>query len=558
MKKLKELFAMKTKVKLSSIITIFIIIFCCFIALHVRHTWVNHLREANSNALKLSESAASFINVDYISKLKASEADIEKPEYKQIKESLIEFKKQNSEIAFAHLYTLREGKIYFMVDSEQPGSEGYSPPGQEYYEATDEDKQPFFSGKSVITGPTTDRRGTWISALAPIKGSDGKVIAVFGIDYYASKWYQHASDVTLLTGLTDLFLFLLILSFIVLFMKMTELSNVSGKLKESENRFLNVMYTSDDAIGLLDEDFRFIDCNERAARMNGYESREDFIDKHLHPSEFSPSFQPDGKSSFEKANEMIWTALKKGYNRFEWIHKRKNGEIFPAEVSLTPVIYKGRELVYAVWRDISDLKKAEEELEKNRKETIESIIEVASEMLRSKDYYTADHQKRVAKLSSAIAKEMSLAEEKIELIKLASLVHDIGKIAIPSEILLKPGKLSESEFNLVKEHTQIGYELLKNLKPPWDIISIVALEHHERIDGSGYPRGLKNEEISLEAKIVAVSDVIEAMISHRPFRPALSLDKALEEISRGKGKLFDSNLVDICIKLFKKNGFIFD
>lgn len=144
------------------------------------------------------------------------------------------------------------------------------------------------------------------------------------------------------------------------------------------------------------------------------------------------------------------------------------------------------------------------------------------------------------------------------MINLSALVHDIGKIAVPAEILVKPTRLSQNEINLIKEHPLTGYDFLKDLVPPWSIIAQIALQHHEKLDGSGYPRGIKEEEMLLEAKIVAVADVVEAISNHRPYRPALGIDKALEEIANGKGNFYDPVVVDACIKLFKDNGFKFD
>jgi len=173
-----------------------------------------------------------------------------------------------------------------------------------------------------------------------------------------------------------------------------------------------------------------------------------------------------------------------------------------------------------------------------------------------RDPYTAGHQRRVAELASAIAKEMRLPKEKIEGIHMAGLIHDIGKIAVPAEILSKPSKLSKMEMDLIKAHSQVGYELLKEIDFPWPVANIV-LQHHERLDGVGYPQGLKGDEILLEARILAVADVVEAMASHRPYRPALGLDAALDEIKQGKGKLYEPAAVDACLVLFEK-GFTFE
>jgi putative nucleotidyltransferase with HDIG domain len=179
-----------------------------------------------------------------------------------------------------------------------------------------------------------------------------------------------------------------------------------------------------------------------------------------------------------------------------------------------------------------------------------SLVEV-------RDPYTAGHQQRVAKLATAIARELSLSEERIEGIGVAGTLHDIGKISIPAEILSKPGRLRKSEFDLVKDHAEIGYSLLKAIEFSRPVAQIV-LQHHERTDGSGYPNGLSGKNILIEARIMGVADVIESMSSHRPYRPAFSIDKALLEIILKKGVLYDPEVVDACVRLFNEKGFVFD
>lgn len=184
------------------------------------------------------------------------------------------------------------------------------------------------------------------------------------------------------------------------------------------------------------------------------------------------------------------------------------------------------------------------------------VIMTLSSIMECKDSYTAYHQKRVSELSQEIAREMDLPKNEIEAIKIGSLLHDIGKISIPGEILNKPGKLSPLEINIIRTHPINGYNMLKNIDFSSEVLEIVA-HHHERLDGSGYPEGLKDNEISLPIKIVSVADVVEAMISHRPYRPPLGIDKALNEIEDNKGIKYDEEVVDICIKLFKEKGFKF-
>ena len=185
-------------------------------------------------------------------------------------------------------------------------------------------------------------------------------------------------------------------------------------------------------------------------------------------------------------------------------------------------------------------------------ETIDAIAMISER----RDPYTAGHQKRVAMLASAIAKEMKLSEDMIEGIYLTSIIHDIGKMSVPLSILSKPTFLSEGETMLIQSHCQEAYNILKNIEFPWPVAEII-LQHHERIDGSGYPNRLKGDEILLEAKILAIADIIEAMSSHRPYRPAIGLQKAIKEILKKRGKLYDSLAVDICVNLLENKKFKF-
>jgi HD-GYP domain-containing protein (c-di-GMP phosphodiesterase class II) len=171
-----------------------------------------------------------------------------------------------------------------------------------------------------------------------------------------------------------------------------------------------------------------------------------------------------------------------------------------------------------------------------------------------RDPYTAGHQIRSSDLARAIATEMDLPQEKVDGIRMAGSIHDIGKLSIPAEILSKPAKLTNIEFSLIKEHSQKGYEMLKDVESPWPLAEIVY-QHHERMDGSGYPRNLIGDEILVEARILAVADVVESMASHRPYRPALGLNAALAEIENNKGTLYDAAAVDVCLRLFREKCF---
>ena len=189
------------------------------------------------------------------------------------------------------------------------------------------------------------------------------------------------------------------------------------------------------------------------------------------------------------------------------------------------------------------------------RKSLEDSIQAIAATVEMRDPYTSGHQKRVAELAVAIAREMGVPEDRIEGLRLASVVHDLGKISVPAEILAKPGKLSSNEFMLVKGHAQAGYEILKDIDFPWPIATIVW-QHHERMDGSGYPRGLKGDDILLESRILAVADVVEAMGSHRPYRPTLGIEIALQEIERARGIQYDSAVADACLKLFGEGRYV--
>ena len=184
-------------------------------------------------------------------------------------------------------------------------------------------------------------------------------------------------------------------------------------------------------------------------------------------------------------------------------------------------------------------------------ETIKGTIETIALIGEARDPYTSGHQKRVSDLAASIAIYMHLSKYQVEGIRMAGLIHDLGKIQVPAEILSKPGKISNLEFDLIKIHPQVGYDLLKDIKFPWPIAQMI-LQHHEKMDGSGYPQGLAGDEIMLEARILAVSDIVEAMSSHRPYRPALGTEKALAQIKQDAGGLLDVDVVDACLKLFKQ------
>jgi PAS domain S-box-containing protein/putative nucleotidyltransferase with HDIG domain len=390
---------------------------------------------------------------------------------------------------------------------------------------------------------------------------------------------------------------------------------------------------------------------------------------------------------------MMSAALEKGFHQFEWEHRRANGEDFPVEVSLTSIVLHGKNVLHCVWRDITEQKRqeewllrersmvdrimktspagitvvdrkgqivfankrveelfcltkneitqlgfnasewhitdfdgnpfpeeqlpftqvmntgnpvygvrhaiemsgrqrvflsingapifdeqghvmevvltidditkyrrAEEEIQQGIKQLEKSMgdtIKAMSMVVETRDPYTAGHQDKVARLAAAIAEKMNLSEEQIRGIRMAGFIHDIGKMYIPADILSKPGKLSSIEMQLIRTHSQAGHDIMKDIEFPWPIARII-LEHHERMDGSGYPNGLSSNDILPEARIIAIADVVDAMASHRPYRPTLGIDVALREIEKNRGVLYDSTAVDACLLLFLEEGFHLD
>ncbi len=190
----------------------------------------------------------------------------------------------------------------------------------------------------------------------------------------------------------------------------------------------------------------------------------------------------------------------------------------------------------------------------NLQKTMKGTIQAMANTVETRDPYTAGHQRRVACLARSIAEEIGLSEKQIEGVYMSGVIHDLGKISVPAEILAKPGRITETEFNLIKIHPQVGYDILKGIEFSWPI-AMTMLQHHERMDGSGYPQGLQGEQIIEEARIVAVADVVEAMASHRPYRPALGIHIALEEIQKKKGTFFDRKVVDACLTLFNEKKY---
>ncbi len=298
--------------------------------------------------------------------------------------------------------------------------------------------------------------------------------------------------------------------------------------------------------------------NERWAEMLGY--RLDEIEPHfnsweklVHPEDL-PAVRAALKAHLEGRPSFYETEHRLQHKSGEWIWVLDKGKVIERDDHGQPLRTCGTHL------DITARKQAEEALKASLARVTEvqdGTIEALATVTVARDPYTAGHQRRVTQLACAVARELGLPADRVAGLRVMGLLHDMGKISSPAEILSKPGKLSDTEFALVKSHAQAGYEIVKEIQFPWPVAEVI-LQHHERMDGSGYPQGLTGPDIILEARILAVADVVEAMASHRPYRPALGIEKALEEIAQKKGVLYDPEVVDACLRLFNEKGFQFD
>ena len=236
---------------------------------------------------------------------------------------------------------------------------------------------------------------------------------------------------------------------------------------------------------------------------------------------------------------------------------RKDGTRFTLGVHAKQASFDGRPAIIAVAQDITEKARAEERIKgyvARLEQAMQSTVNVVATIGELRDPYTHGHERRVGEVAAAIAAEMGLDSGRVEGIRIAGYLHDVGKIGVPAEILAKPTRLSKVEFDLVKDHARKSYEILKDVEFPWPVAE-AAWQHHERLDGSGYPRGLKGDEVILEARILAIADTVEAMSSHRPYRPGLGIDAALAEIEKCRGSLYDPDAVDACVRLFREKGY---
>ena len=330
-----------------------------------------------------------------------------------------------------------------------------------------------------------------------------------------------------------------------------ERKQAEQELIDSEQRFRGLVEQSLAGIYII-QDGKLAYVNPRAAEIVGHGSVDDLIGKDF----MQLIADADRGNVAENMRKLLYKEVPNVTLEFCIVHTE--GHTITVGANASYAIYHGQPAVIGLIQDISEKKRDEERILKyvdQLKSTFLSTVQLATSLSEMRDPYTAGHERRVSEIAVAIATELGLDEQRIEGIKVAGYLHDIGKISIPSEILVKPGRLNATEYALVQGHAQASYDVLKIVPFPWPVATI-ALQHHERMDGSGYPNKLKGDEILLESRIMAVADVVEAMASHRPYRPGLGIDTALAEIERGSGTLYDPVVAAACLRMFREQYFV--
>ena len=333
----------------------------------------------------------------------------------------------------------------------------------------------------------------------------------------------------------------------------TERREMEQKLIDSEKNYRTIFETTGSAMMILDEDTTISLMNSHSEVMSGYTKKE--IEGKISWAKLVHKDDIEQMRSYHFSRRLDSTVAPNAYE-FRLVDKQGNIK----NIYLNIAMFPGTKKSVVALLDITDRKRTEEalqiSLEKLRK-TLQGTIQAMAMTVEISDPYTAGHQRRVANLARTIAQEMGLSQDQIDALRMAGIIHDIGKICTPAEILSKPTKLTDIELRLIRIHSQVGYDILKEIEFLWPVAKIV-LQHHERMDGSGYPKALKGDEIMIESRILAVADVVEAIASNRPYRPAQGIDVALKEIFMNRGILYDADVVDACLRLFNEKGFSFE
>jgi len=674
----------KTKI----VLFILLIILIVLSPFYIHNTWIKSMNDTTEQAMNIAKIAEVSLNGEMLKELRAVKEDIGSIAYNSIKKRLMELTKLDKNIRFAYFYTQREGKIFFIADSEPVDSKDYSPPGQEYTEANKEYMKPFEDGNALITQSVTDRWGTWVSILVPIKATEtGKTIAVFGMDYPADTW---ANNAIFRTVQSTAMMFSILLMLFVLYL----LSSKNARMKKSETRFRHISeivseiayscskqedgrflidwvsgavtlitgYSVEQLLTkgcwrflVIEEDLNIFDlnitglspgskasCELRIRQKNGdivwissfaecvseprapgviflyggltditerKKKEEEIIylinhdqltglyNRRFYEEEFkrldieknlpltlvmgdvnglklvNDSFgHAMGDDLLKKVAEVIKkgcrsndVAARIGGDEFviilpktdaietEKIMKHIKELLINEKVGVINVsISFGYETMNTMEKSVQDiLKNIENHMYRNKLYESASVrsktIELIMNTLYEKNNREMLHSKRVSEICEAIAASMNFDENNVNQIRIAGLMHDIGKIEIDEKILNKSEKLNKEEWEKMQRHPEIGYRILSSTNE-FSVIANNVLEHHEKWDGTGYPRGLKGEEISLQARIITIADAYDAMTGDRTYVKPLSKQEAINEMWRCSGTQFDPSILKTFIE----------
>jgi len=661
--------------------------------LYIVNTWTTSMDETSKQAMNTARTAEASFQKEALSKFTVSPKDIGNPTYESIKSNLEKLVEVNSGVRFAYIYIQKEGKIYFIADSEPVDSKDYSPPGQEYSEADDQIKKPFEDGKPLITQPTTDRWGTWVSMLVPMRDNEtGKTIAVFGMDYPAETWNNEAVSKTVKAGAMVFSILLALFAFYIIFDKNMKMKKTQIIIQNSEDRLIAAQQMAHVGNWELNLDTKTLWASEESFNIYGIEYSSQYLPldiiqrcafpeyrellddkliglimkKEKYDVEFQIKNVKTGQENFvhiiakllvdkkgnaskvigtiqditeskKKKEEILYLSyhdqLTGVYNRRFYEEElkrldtkrnlpmtivmsdvnglklindsfghdmgdellRKAAEVIKNGCRADDIIARlgGDEFVIIlpktngfeaekIIKCIQDLASKEKvgsldisipfgyETKTNEEENIQEVFKNAEDhMYKHKIYESSStrsktidliintlyekssremlHSKRVSEICEDIATKMNFARNDVNQIRIAGLMHDIGKIGIDEKILNKPEKLNNDEWTEMKRHPEIGYRILSSVNEFSEIADFV-LEHQEYWNGKGYPRGLKGEEISMQARIITVADAFDAMTSNRTYGKALSEEEATNEIRRCSGTQFDPFIARVFIE----------